>query len=182
MATIRLCDYTKRRIAADEATYSLTLNGKSYEICLDALTELQTRLDSDEVPAPQAPQKPAVRRAAPQPPRGQDDDAALNAEAPSPFDGPVEPQLVDDAEVVNTQPTRTAEYVAPIALPNSTKERLPMPTTAQAEAVVAESQRFPAGTLRALSPGRHRNVAAEKLTQKESALDKKINKDKERLS
>jgi hypothetical protein len=181
MATIRLCDYTKRRIASNEETYTLSLNGKSYEICLDALKELQNRLDSDEIVAPTPAPVAPVRQIAPRPAKMEPaEEVVLNAETSSPFDGPSEPQLVDD-EPVNTQTARAQNAVQPIAVPNSIKERLPMPTIAQSEAVVRESQRFPAGGLQALTPGRQRNLAAEKLAQKEKQVENKYLKDKERL-
>ena len=179
MATIRLCDWTKKRLASNEETFTLTLNGKTYEVSLSALEEIQSRLEGDEAPvARQVPPRPA-RIAPAQPPVQQTGaDVGINVEAPSPFGGKAEAGLLDDTPA----PTPQAQPpVAPIAIPASTKERLPVPTPAQAEAVVAESVRFPAGTLSALNPGRQRNVAAKKLAEREAVVESKFKSEKERL-
>jgi len=173
MATIKLCDWTKKRLAPNEQTYTLILNGNEYEISLEAVQEIHGRLVEDEAPLTrQVATKPLRIAQVQQPIPEADDSLGLNVEAPSPFGGKVEPGLVDNVP---------QQSIAPIVIPASTKERLPTPTTAQAEAVVAESKRFPTGTLSTLTPGRQRNVAAQKLAAKESQIETKFKTDKERL-
>lgn len=156
MATIKLCDYTKKRLAANEATFKLVLNGKEYEISASALQEIQTRLDSDEAPPSRVVATKPIKQTT------QPEHELLNVEAPSPFGGKTEPGLLDDT------PRPSAP---PIAIPASTKERLPLPTVAQVDAVVAESTRFSEGTLTVLTPGKHRNMAQQKLAAKEATFE-----------
>ncbi len=168
MATIKLCDWTKKRLASNEPTYKLVLNGKEYEISAEALQQLQSRLDGDEAPLNHRVHAQPVRLPGTQSPTSTPvEDVGINIEAPSPFGGKVEPGLLDDLPV-NAAPL---QVVAPIAIPASTKERLPMPSPAQADAVIAESTRFPERTLKTLTPGKHRNIAQQKLAAKEATFE-----------
>lgn len=157
MATIKLCDWTKKRLTNEEV-FKLTLNGVNYEVCAEAFRQLKQHLEGDE--APQTPQKvaraPQQVQATPTP----EGDVGINVEASSPFTGPAQPGLLDDA-LAAPRPA-----VPPIAIPTSTKERLPMPTAAQADAVIAESQRFPEGKLHTLTPGKARTAAQNVLKTK----------------
>lgn len=148
MATIRTCDYTKRRLKSGEQTYRLILEDKEYEISDEALAEIKARLEGDEAPA-RVPQP--VRVATPV--VAASDDAEPNETA------------LDDQEEATEAP-RIHPNVPPLTVPASTKERLPMPTPAQTETVIAESVRFQEGTLRALTPGKARTAAQEKLKTK----------------
>lgn len=141
MATIRLCDWTKKRLAKDAQTHTLILGGNEYEISDEALAQIKARLEGDE-----APQAPAPVRVAP-PVAAPVVSVEANQEAPDAPEPTPAPQAV----------------VPPIAIPASTRERLPVPTTAQADSVIADSVRFQEGTLGALTPGRSRAVAQEKL-------------------
>jgi hypothetical protein len=161
MATIRLCDWTKKVIGKEVKTHKLILDGKEYEISNEALDELKSRLDGDTVSVvkPVRATQPSPRVAEPV------DDIGVNVEAPSPFGGKVEPGLLDNAPVAQNP------SVQPITIPASIKDRLPMPTPAQADAVVAESTRFREGTLSALTPGKQRNIAQQRLAAKEATFE-----------
>jgi hypothetical protein len=154
MATIKTCDWTKKRLAKDEETFTLILNGMEYEISTEALAELKARLEGDEVPLTRQVTTKPLRLATPTP----------HVAAPSIDDEPNEaaPTASDEA----LEPMQVANAVPAIAIPASTRERLPVPTTAQADSVIADSVRFEEGTLRALTPGKARSAAQERLKSK----------------
>ncbi len=146
MATIKTCDWTKKRLGKNDETFTLIIDGKEYEVSAEALEEIKTRLEGDEAPRASAPAQaarpvvaPAVRVESNQ------DQPEATGEAPSPSPAP---------------------FVPPIAIPASTRERLPVPTPSQADSVIADSVRFQEGTLRALTPGRERNAAQQTLKTK----------------
>ena len=150
MATIRLCDWTKKRLAKDAQTHTLILGGNEYEISDEALAQLKARLEGDE-----APQASALVRVAP-PVAAPVVSVEANQEAPAAPDEAPEPAPAP-------QP---ASAIPPIVIPASTRERLPVPTPTQADSVLADSVRFEEGTLRALTPGKARSAAQEKLKTK----------------
>lgn len=161
MATIRCCDWTKKKLGKDDTTYVLRLDGKEYEICKEALEELRAFLDSEESPlnrlAQSAPLKPQFVHVTP-PAVVPAINIVPNQEAPAPPQEMPEPP----GEIPTPPP-------APITLPPipaSIRERLPVPSPAQSDAVLAESVRFEEGTLRALTPGKARTQAQERLKTK----------------
>ncbi len=168
MGTIRICDWTKRKLTGAELAFKLSINGNDYEICAEALKEIKGRLDADTVPLqgrlqPQTP---------PPPPPAPPEDLALNAEAVAPFGDKVEASPLSDPIAVAP---------APIAIPASIKEKLPIPTPAQSEAVIKESRRFHEGGLSSLNPGKQRNVAQQKLDQKEVEFKTFLERQKEKI-
>jgi len=146
MATIRLCDWTKKRLAKDAQTHTLILGGNEYEISDEALAQIKARLEGDEVLQAPTPVRIVTPVAAPVV------SVEANQEAPA-----------TPGDVLEPTPAPQAGSVPPIAIPASTRERLPVPTTAQADSVIADSVRFQEGTLRALTPGKARSAAQEKL-------------------
>jgi hypothetical protein len=142
MATIRTCDWTKKRLAKNEQTHTLILGGNEYEICDEALAEMKARLESDEplwtptltrITTPVA--APIIGEATNQEPTASQEAAPVPAPAP---------------------------IVTPVPIPASIRERLPVPTPAQADAVLTESARFQEGTLNTLTNGKAR-LEAQKL-------------------
>lgn len=155
MATIKTCDWTKKRLGKNEQTHTLIVSGNEYEISDEALAEIKARLEGDEVPegVVEAPVRaPQTARVAP-PVVAASDDTEPNEAA------------LDNQEQAPQAP-RIHPNVPPLTVPASTKERLPMPTPAQAETVIAESVRFQEGTLRALTPGKARKAAEQVLSTK----------------
>jgi len=155
MATIRLCDWTKKRLAKDAQTHTLILGGNEYEISDEALAQIKARLEGDEAPQAPAPVRVALPVAVPVV------RVEANQEAPAAADEVPAPALAP-------QPVGV---VPPIAIPASTWERLPVPTPAQADSVLADSVRFEEGTLRALTPGKARSGAQEKLKNWEEKFE-----------
>lgn len=152
---IHTCDWTKKRLGKNEQTHTLVVGSNEYEISDEALAEIKARLEGDEVPerVAEAPVRaPQPIRVAP-PVVAVSDDAEPNGAA-----------LDDQEEAPET--TRVHPNVPPLTVPTSTKERLPMPTPAQAETVIAESVRFQEGTLRALTHGKARKAAEQVLSTK----------------
>jgi len=149
MATIRLCDWTKKRLAKDAQTHTLILGGNEYEISDEALAQIKARLEGDEAPQAPTPVRIVTPVVAP----------VVSVEANQ--EEPAAP-----GEALEPTPAPQAGSVPPIAIPTSTRERLPVPTTAQADSVIADSVRFQEDTLRALTPGKARSAAQEKLKTK----------------
>ena len=151
MAQITTCDWTKKRLGKNDETFTLTIDGKEYEVCAEALAEIKARLEADEAPSATLQFPPGVRAVTPP--------AAPVAAAESNQD---EPEALDEVPA----PAQPTGPIPPITIPASIRERLPVPTISQADSVLADSKKFDEGTLRALTPGKARKAAQEKLLTK----------------
>jgi len=154
MARITTCDWTKKRLGKNERTHTLIVDGNEYEVCDEALEEIKTRLESEDITPVWAPVRVLGIP------------GELEAMRNKP---PVVAPIV--AEATNQEPTASQEaapapaptpIVTPVPIPASIRERLPVPTPAQADAVLTESARFQEGTLNTLTNGKAR-LEAQKL-------------------
>lgn len=163
MATIRVCDWTKKQIATTAQTVKLMVGSRAYEISEAAATEMIGRLESDVVPPQAAPLQvvngPAARHVA-------EPDIGINIETEGdPFEG--DPEQEPMGEPVKL-PVPAAN---PLPIPESIKQKLPLPSPAQADQVVAESTKFKEGTLKTLTPGKNRNLAQQRLAAREAKFE-----------
>jgi len=153
MGVIRVCDWTKMRIKGGEETFKVVIGNQEFEVSEIGFAQLMQRLTTDVDSTP---------------PRRQPDPV-------------VEEANHDDPELLEETPEPSLEVAEPIPAPASIKERLPTPTQAQADRVIAESTRFPSGGLSTLSPGKHRNIAAKKLAAKEETFERNLKTQQERI-
>ena len=159
MATIRVCDWTKKQIATTAQTVKLVVGTRTYEISEAAATEMISRLEGDVVPPQAAPLPPSARHVA-------EPDIGVNIETEGdPFEASPEPEPMGEPVKL---PVKAA---APLPIPNSVKEKLPLPSLAQADQVVAESTKFKEGTLKTLTPGKTRNLAQQRLAVREAKFE-----------
>ena len=153
MATIRLCDWTKERLAKDEDTFKVVVGDQEFEVGEEGKKIILDQLEGED--APQA--EKVVYREAP-PPLLREGVPGVDIEVPGdPFEtGPGSmPHPVqgngDDLSMPNT--TAGDDDVARLEVPEDTKKRLKMPTPAQADKVIEDSTHFEEGGLPALTMG-----------------------------
>lgn len=159
MATIKVCDWSKKQIATTAQTVKLVVGSRTYEISEAASLELIARLECDVVPPQAVPLPPSARHVA-------EPDIGINVETEDdPFEGEPEPEPMGEPVKL---PVKAA---APLPIPSSTKEKLPLPSPALADQVVAESTKFKEGTLKTLTPGKTRNLAQQRLAAREAKFE-----------
>lgn len=165
MATIRVCDWTKERLAKDEEAYEITIDGQTFEVGEKGKKAILGQLEGDEAPrAPQVVERVVKGGQAPQAaPAAQPIVVQEGAEhQPGPGSMPQPP-------MANIEDIPEDEL---IVIPEDTKRRLPAPTKKQTDRVLRESVVFEEGTLPSLNAGGARKTAVKKLASKESVSER----------
>ena len=181
MATIRVCDWTKKVLTKDEPVTTVTIGDKEFEVGIEGMTLLTEQLEGEQEPnAPVIKEvEKVVYRDMPPAPLEAVSPGGLDIEVSGdPFDaGPsTMPMPVQGNGGAPPPPVATAaaqyddDDVPPLEIPvvHPTK-RLRMPTPAQGDKILRESQRFEEGGLPALSRGASAHKQArERLKQIEA--------------
>jgi len=172
MATVRFCDYTKKRLGSSEETFLIAIEDKEFEVSAEGKDALISHLEADELPAmtvvaaPPVPVPAAPIVAAPPAPLINVETAG-DAFAPGPGSAPQpEQSVVGEPGIVE----QTTDDRPPIQLeiPENPKKRLGLPSKATYERVIEDATRFEEGTLSALTPGKARKKAGQRLRDVES--------------
>ncbi len=178
MATVRFCDYTKKRLTSDEETFIVTMGDKEFEVSAEGMALLVAHLEADDLPsvavvpslmpAPEPPPAAPTIVAAPGP--------MINVETTGdPFTpGPGTAPQAEQGEAV--APLEQSDDRPPIQLeiPDNTKKRLGIPSRATYERVIEDATRFEEGTLSALTPGKARKRAGQRLRDVENDQEKTL--------
>ena len=168
MATIRVCDWTKKVLSKDDSVTEIifrtevgtTQGEKAFEVGLEGMTMLLKQLEGEDEPKVQVVEK-IVHRDTPPSPLQAANPGGLDIEVKGdPFDaGPNSmPMPVQGGGApppsVATAAAQDDDDVPPLEIPDvHPTKRLKMPTPAQGDKVLRESTRFEEGTLSALSRG-----------------------------
>lgn len=171
MATIKLCDWFKTKLSANEATVKVQVGDKEFEVSEQAARSLLERLEADNLPeAPLLNFPPNVRSTTPQgEPQPVTPPPVIRVEPVEPFEaGPgslPEPVQCESAEPVQLE------------IPQDLNKRLGVPSKATWERVIQDAKRFEPGTLPALSPGGARSAANKKLEEIEAAKESNLRRE-----
>ena len=177
MATIRVCDWTKKVLAKDESVFAIEIEGNEvhkFEIGAEARDWLLKQLEGEDALGKtqvQVVEKIVYRDTPPSPlqagPPGLDIEVAGDGFEPGPASMPEPPQ----AAQANLQPGDSAfdmgevsgDEASPLEIPESAKKKFKAPTRQQADKVVQDSTHFREGSLAALNPGAaaQRNASAK---------------------
>lgn len=176
MATIRLCDWTKERLAKDAPTFEIAIDGQTFEVGEAGRNAILEQLEGEN--APGQPRVQVVERTVEAAPTQPAAAPLINVET---NDDPFEPGPGSMPQMPMAEQAAAEDGVIPepedgvprIEIPEDTKKRLPMPTEAQSDKVIRESVVFEEGTLSALNPGgKGRQQAVKKLAQKETVEER----------
>lgn len=178
MATVRFCDYTKKRLASGDETFLIVIEDKEFEVSTEGRDLLLHHLEAEDLPSvafvpspmPVPEPSPAARTivAAPGP--------MINVETtgdpftPGPGSAPQPEQSMTE------EPEQPAQGKPPLELeiPDNLKKRLGIPSRATYERVIEDATRFEEGTLSALTPGKARKRAGQRLRDVESDQEKAL--------
>jgi len=175
MATIKLCDWTKKRLTDNEPTFKVSITddeaktASEFEVGEEGMKQILEQMQSDvsltqpilRVTAPPSPSRPAPQIVVAHPRQPVE-------HIPAPNSMP-QPPMAQQEEVQGEAPVLApGEVVAPIEFPESPLRPLPMPSVKQRQQVIEESTKFEEGTLGALSHPKKRKEAAKKLRSLES--------------
>ncbi len=153
MATIRLCDWFKTRIAKDEETFKVMIGEEEFEVSEEGFITLIDYLKGEEPPEAtrtvevEVEVEKIVYR-----------DAPLDATMPV-IDMPVSDDPFSPGPSSMPQPPQAgvepepAQDLEPIQIPEDVTKRLRPPTKAQAEEVIRTATKFEQGSLPALTVG-----------------------------
>lgn len=168
MATIRLCDWLKTKLASNEEVVKVQVGDKEFEVSQEAARSLLERLESDDPPrAAFLHFPPNVRSLEPQ-------------ERPQPIAPPPQPARIEAAENFDggpgsmPEPIQAGEEAVKLEIPIDINKRLGVPSRATYERVIQDATRFESGTLPTLSPGSARSDANRKLQEIEAREEAKL--------
>lgn len=188
MATIRVCDWTKKVLPKGEEITKITIGSVEYEVGTEGATLLIDQLEGENEPSVAEPQivEKIIYRDAP-PDSLQSAMPGIDVEVKGdPFDSgptsmPQAPQASFD-EFIDPKMGEPADDAAfdlgnkddgseltPLEIPESVNKSLKKPTITQANKVVQDSTHFREGSLAALNPGAiaQRNAAAKMRAMKD---------------
>ena len=185
MATIKLCDWTKKRLGKDEKTILIAIEDREFEIGTEGHKLLLEQLEGED--APGTPQVKVVERvvhrdAQPPPLQGVGPGGVQVQVADDPFDAgpssapePIQTALTP-ADPVDVAPEDLLE------IPDDPKKRFKTPSKVLAQRIVEEATKFPEGTLPALTVGnKQQRDAAKRLKaqedKQEDSLRRKAGRD-----
>jgi hypothetical protein len=185
MATIRLCDWTKERLAKDEEAQTVTIGEHEFEVGEAGLKALLKQLEGEEAPGQPEVQviEKIVEREAPPPPLqaaapgGLDIEVSGDPFTPGPSSMPQPPMGGGEPPVTTTAAASPAsdDGVPPIEIPADTRKKFKMPTSAQADKVIADSTVFEEGSLPSLTMGgKKQKEAMKKLRAIEAQKEKDL--------
>lgn len=179
MATIKLCDWTKKRLGKDEQTILIAIEDREFEVGPEGHRLLLEQLEGEDAPGTPKVVERVITRDAPPPP--------LEAAAP----GGVQIQVAD--EPFEAGPSSTPEPaqaaltpadpvvpgdVAPedlLEIPDDPKKRFKTPSKVLAQRIVEEATKFEEGTLAALTVGnKQQRDAAKRLRELEDKEEEKL--------
>jgi len=165
MATIRVCDWTKKVLAKDEDVFVIEIEGNEghkFEVGREGRDLLRQQLEGEEEPG--AAQTVEVERVVyrdrpPQTlragPPGIDVEVSGDPfdSGPSSMPQPVQSSVQPRQAAFDLGAVEDASEFTPLEIPDSGKKKFKPPTITQADKVVADSTLFREGSLAALNPG-----------------------------
>lgn len=156
MATIRLCDWTKKRIGKDEPTYKVTIEDQEFEVSDEGMELLLNQLGGDEEPAPFQNRLPRLVPVSP-----------LDEQQREPVKDAIGREEESTLTVEDNLPEPVmADGNAPaIEIPDDTRKPFKKPPVKLAEQIVAESTIAEEGSLPTLSMGQRAHKEAMKRLQ-----------------
>lgn len=183
MATIRLCDWTKERLAKDEQAYTVTVGEHEFEVGEAGMKLLLSQLEGEEAPGQPEVKivEKVVEREAPPPPLQAASPGGLDIEVsgdpfdPGPSSMPQPPMGGAEPPVATPAASPVDDGVPPLEIPDDTRKKFKMPTPAQADKIIADSTVFEEGSLPSLTMGGKKQKAAmKKLREIEAQKEKDL--------
>lgn len=172
MATIKLCDWTKKRLGKDEETFVVVVGDQEFEVGEEGRDALLKQLEGDDAPdVPQVVERVVEASQAPMQPAP----APVQIEAPSePFDqGPGSMPAAPQAEAEEAQPRQQDGEM--LEIPEDTRRPLKKPSASLAKRIVEEATIFDEGSLPSLTMGAsQQREALRKLKELEEAQNDKL--------
>lgn len=159
MAVVRFCDWTKKRVAADEEMTTLDIAGLKFEVSEEGMNQILHRLRSDVIQQELPVYPPGVRSVEPQDLLPEESDEIVEDV----------PELAQDAPSEDPEPFQ-------LEIPADPRKRLGVPSRATYERVIREATVRDPETLPALSDPQKRKEAARKLAELEGKQEEAYRK------
>ncbi len=183
MATIKLCDWTKKRLGKNEDTHVVTIGDKEFEVGDEGREFLLKQLEGESAFGMQIATPPLRTLSPPKP----------KEPAPAPLQGAQpggmqiqvteEPFEPGPGSIPETPMASTPEPIAPedmdpsdlLEIPDDPKRRFKIPSVKLAERIIDEATRFNEGSLPSLTMGaREQKDASKRLRVLEEKEEDKI--------
>lgn len=168
MATIRVCDWTKRRLSKGDATYSITIDNQTFEVGEEGKKFILSQLEGEleiESPKQEAPQ-----------PRNPAPEGLIEGSNEVGLDLPSSDEPFGESEKnVAPQTEDVTEDMPAFEIPEDVKKGLKMPPKAVADKIMKEATKFEEGSLPSLTVGsKKQKNAQKKLRELEEAQELKL--------
>lgn len=179
MATIKLCDWTKARLAQDEETTLITIGDKEFEVGEAGRAALLKQLEGMTPPGqPEVVERVVVREAPPPPLQAASPGVGIHTAddpfEPGPSSAPIAPQAAPQPQPAPQAGPAPASGDM-LQIPADTRRPLPKAPESVAQRIIEDSTKFEEGSLPTLTMGgaQHRE-AMKKLKALEEAQNEKL--------